>query len=157
MLIYRRDLNLNLAFLAWFIWPIRTKGQTFFPDLVIEYGWWVVGARVTFLPVLWGADPNFFWHVRGHGRQWPWKKVWPLTLVGQIDQAQNVNLKMANLSWDLLQYSHLVVFTSSLDCILKMFSVLLIPIPDLPLLLADYSLVWKTWWQRITSQILRYA
>ena len=28
--------------------------------------------------------------------------LWPLTLMGQINQAQNANLKMANLSWDLL-------------------------------------------------------
>ena len=27
--------------------------------------------------------------------------LWPLTLMGQIHQAQNANLKMANLSWDL--------------------------------------------------------
>ncbi len=29
--------------------------------------------------------------------------LWPLTLMGQINQAQNANLKMANLSWVLLE------------------------------------------------------
>ncbi len=33
--------------------------------------------------------------------------LWPSTLVGQIDQAQNGNLKMANLSWDLFHKSEL--------------------------------------------------
>ena len=32
--------------------------------------------------------------VGGHGRQSKWKKVWPLTRMGQINQAQNANLKI---------------------------------------------------------------
>ena len=50
-----------------------------------------------------GQRSNFFFEVGGHGRQSPWKKfdIWPLTLMGQINQAQNANLKKANLSWDL--------------------------------------------------------
>ncbi len=73
-----RDLNLNLPFSNW------------------HFG---LGL---FDPVQ-GAGPRFFLYVRGHGRQGPGKKFdfWPLTLMGQINQAQSATLKMANLSWDL--------------------------------------------------------
>ncbi len=33
------------------------------------------------------------------------KNFWPLTLMGQMDQDHNANLKMENLSWDLFEVS----------------------------------------------------
>ncbi len=58
--------------LAWFICPISVKGQTFFMDFAVMTS-----------------------DLKSLGKKFD---LGPLTLMGQINQAQNVNLKMANLS-----------------------------------------------------------
>ena len=37
--------------------------------------------------------------------------LWPMTLMGQINQAQNANLKMANFSWDLFCRSQEIYYS----------------------------------------------
>ncbi len=89
-----------MSFWAWFTWPtnVRVKGQTFFytaPSSTTEPA-----------PVLISAGPFFFFlffmskFMAASQSQWKKFDVWPLTILGQMNQAKNsINYENCIFKW----------------------------------------------------------